>query len=117
MVRERVRAHWEDGAGFKLAEVLRNADHPLQVCSSQLLHNKYTGNALRFAGTLAADTTICVAAGCCTDLTKTGGAHIGAIAKFHNESSRLTVSSMVTQGILHKLCGSPKRASSARKLM
>ena len=48
-------------------------------------------------------------AGCCTDLTKTGGAHIGAIAKFHNESSRLTVSSMVTQGILQALCNNPKQ--------
>ena len=50
-------------------------------------------------------------AGCCTDLTKTGGAHIGAIAKFHNESSRLTVSSMVTQGILQALCRSPVQGS------
>jgi len=49
---------------------------------------------------------LCLFVGCCTDLTKTGGAHIGAIAKFHNESSRLTVSSMVTQGILNKLCSS-----------
>ena len=53
--------------------------------------------------------TLLLAAGCYTDLTKTGGAHIGAIAKFHNESSRLTVSSMVTQGILNKLCGSSMR--------
>ncbi|CAL5229711.1 g13084 [Coccomyxa viridis] len=52
-----------------------------------------------------------IATGCCTDLTKTGGAHIGAIAKFHNESSRLTVSSMVTQGILQALCNKPKRSA------
>ena len=63
----------------------------------------------RCANHLRIPTPLLFAAGCCTDLTKTGGAHIGAIAKFHNESSRLTVSSMVTQGILNKLCGSPMR--------
>lgn len=41
-----------------------------------------------------------LATGCCSDLNKSGSQHIGAITKFHNESSRLTVSSMVTQGIL-----------------
>ena len=28
-----------------------------------------------------------LATGCCSDLSKSGGQHIGAIAKFHNESS------------------------------
>lgn len=51
-----------------------------------------------------------LATGCCSDLHMSGGQHIGAIAKFHNESSRLTVSSMVTQGILGNLC-SPTQSS------
>lgn len=45
-----------------------------------------------------------LATGCCSDLKVSNGQHIGAIAKFHNESSRLTVSSMVTQGVLGSIC-------------
>lgn len=52
-----------------------------------------------------------LASGCCSDLAKSGGMHIGAISKFHNESSRLTVSSMVTQAVLGKLCKPPRAAA------
>lgn len=52
-----------------------------------------------------------IAAGCCTDQSLPGGLgagagmHIGAIAKYHNASLRLTVSSMATQAFLGHVCG------------
>ena len=43
-----------------------------------------------------------LASGCCADAIT--GTHIGAIAKYHNASARLTVSSMVTQELLRHIC-------------
>ena len=44
-----------------------------------------------------------LASGCCADAMT--GAHIGAIAAYHNASARLTVSSIVTQDLLRHVCG------------
>ena len=58
-----------------------------------------------------------LASGCCSDLRNTGGAHIGAIANYHNASSRLTVSSMVTQDILSQVCMARQNISAIRRLL
>ncbi len=58
-----------------------------------------------------------LAAGCCSDVRHSGGAHVGAISKFYSESSRLTVSSLVIQAALGQLCALPAPAPAPAALM